>query len=1028
MKDLHDIFPIYVCEVCRVFKSRVYRAATVHHGRCLRKLLDSVDQCSNMPIDDLSFDGEIDSPVRRVNREWSVGEKQTIARVIEQGGNFNEAARDLRNQFPSKTVNAIRQQIKFLCQNDRWRDFIVESSPISETIEQRNPAAKFENREALRRGIEMCAVALSLQSDPKLHPILDKVMRINEDISSDELNELFACFQSLVSDPSKECTGKKATGHARSKPVRGQQQKRFEYKKAQKLWSKSKKDLYQLVMKGEAGRNPLDPKVTFDYWSKMFEQDVLADREAPNTVGMVPDSIFGPISEVEFSRALKKMRGKAKGDDGMSFESLSRAPVQLNCLMLNAIMLARTVPKDMKGSRTVLIPKTVPASKDPADYRPISMSSMFQRLHHRILAKRISKYVKFHSAQRGFVETDGCLENVAILDHLIRASRKQHKNLFFACIDVRKAFDSVKHASIIRACRSFGLPDDFIDYIQDVYRDGFTRIDMKGMPRNIRLNSGVRQGCPLSPLLFNMVVDELLRKLDTLDLGVSVGRCAVSSLGFCDDLNLTSRSEQGLQQMLNVCQKFYEQRGLSINPSKSVAVGISSDAKRKKCTTLNRFNCLIGGEEPRFVKTGEAFKYLGVEFDPNGKLKPNLNALKAKLALLKKARLKPNQKFVLLQQFLLPSFLHQLVLGRITIGLLKEFDKCVRKFVKDLLGLSDSTTDMFFYTKRRNGGLGLPYLRYAVPIQLLSRLKGLGSSRNPTIFEFCESDDYEQQVRKLKKLLTIENEVLCSKTKLVRHVRKLSQKTRVGRSLSCFAQETSTNDWLSGCSKSVSGQVYNQFVQMRTETLPCRSNAHTGFTYVPCRYGCRNEKGEGYNETLMHIIQMCKATKDNVISRHHAVRDLVAADIRSAGFRVLTELTVRVPLPSLTKVYRPDIVCVSKNGISVLDVGVTYESTAEKFRETFDRKVAQYRDAGIGFESALLKELNCTDVPIHYGGLVFGSRGAVLKSTVDELKLLGICKKRLKFYSLRVASLSLQTWRAFYKSCGGRKDNAGMAN
>lgn len=82
-------------------------------------------------------------------------------------------------------------------------------------------------------------------------------------------------------------------------------------------------------------------------------------------------------------------------------------------------------------------------------------------------------------------------------------------------LDVRKAFDSVAHDAVIRALCRFRIHESFVNYVLDTLTGDKTTIKVR--PSNTRLiniKRGVKQGHPLSPILFNMVLDELLHKLN----------------------------------------------------------------------------------------------------------------------------------------------------------------------------------------------------------------------------------------------------------------------------------------------------------------------------------------------------------------------------------------------------------------------------------------------------------------------------------------------------------------------------------
>ncbi len=93
---------------------------------------------------------------------------------------------------------------------------------------------------------------------------------------------------------------------------------------------------------------------------------------------------------------------------------------------------------------------------------------------------------------------------------LLKHARKNRNNLYVCLLDVSKAFDSVPHKSTERALRRNNAPNMLIDIINDQYSNVYTSISYhEKSSTKIKLLRGVKQGDPLSSLLFNLVVDEL---------------------------------------------------------------------------------------------------------------------------------------------------------------------------------------------------------------------------------------------------------------------------------------------------------------------------------------------------------------------------------------------------------------------------------------------------------------------------------------------------------------------------------------
>ena len=98
----------------------------------------------------------------------------------------------------------------------------------------------------------------------------------------------------------------------------------------------------------------------------------------------------------------------------------------------------------------------------------------------------------------------------------------------------------------------------------------------------------------------------------------------------------------------------------------------------------------------------EFFKYLGIQFNPSGNMKVNINKVTYYLHYLQSGPFKPQQKLFMLREYLISKLYYQRILGRITIGFLKQLDLKIRQ---SFLDLQHFTPDSFFYTSVVDGTL-----------------------------------------------------------------------------------------------------------------------------------------------------------------------------------------------------------------------------------------------------------------------------------------------------------------------------------
>lgn len=205
---------------------------------------------------------------------------------------------------------------------------------------------------------------------------------------------------------------------------------------------------------------------------------------------------------------------------------------------------------------------------------PITIGSSPQRLSHRIIANRLKQDTKLNSNQRGFVEADGVLTNCLLLNTFIKSKRRQVKPHVVVALDIQKALDRVSHNCIKRALTRFGIDEMTANYIMEDLRGSSIRISLgKLTTEPITIKRGVKQGDPLSPILFNLVIDELVDNLHRGEFRGTIGseefNCPV--LAFADDLVLLCDMEDEAQLQINIAESFLKARGMFLSP-KSVAV------------------------------------------------------------------------------------------------------------------------------------------------------------------------------------------------------------------------------------------------------------------------------------------------------------------------------------------------------------------------------------------------------------------------------------------------------------------------
>uniref|UniRef100_A0A5S6Q5X8 Reverse transcriptase domain-containing protein n=1 Tax=Trichuris muris TaxID=70415 RepID=A0A5S6Q5X8_TRIMR len=169
------------------------------------------------------------------------------------------------------------------------------------------------------------------------------------------------------------------------------------------------------------------------------------------------------------------------------------------------------------------------------------MSALIYRLLAKILNQRLSLITELDKRQKAFIRgIDGCGENTFLLKTVTATARREHRELCIASLDVAKAFDSVSHHLVLHALARQSVDPRTITLVMNLLAESFARIEhSEGISAPIMILRGVKQIDPLSPLLFSLIIDELVDELEISKAGFTVAPVvSIGSLVFADDILL----------------------------------------------------------------------------------------------------------------------------------------------------------------------------------------------------------------------------------------------------------------------------------------------------------------------------------------------------------------------------------------------------------------------------------------------------------------------------------------------------------
>ncbi|CAI5479668.1 unnamed protein product [Closterium sp. Yama58-4] len=268
---------------------------------------------------------------------------------------------------------------------------------------------------------------------------------------------------------------------------------------------------------------------------------------------------IAPLSLVEIGKALLSLsRGKTPGPDGLPgelFRQFSPRFAPAFHSLLSPLQPLSRLPPSMLTGRTVLIPKRGDSSL-VENLRPITCMNADYKVLALCLANRLQLVLPqvIHPSQTAFIKNrkigDTINDTLDIMDWAAFSSAP----LLALTVDFRKAYDLVDRPFLLQALAVLGLPASFIHWVRLTHSDTSTRISVNNMlGPTFPVRTGVRQGCPLAPLLFVCVI-EIFHRYMTLFLPGFALSPAQRRLMACyaDDVTLflNSDTELGLAVLL----------------------------------------------------------------------------------------------------------------------------------------------------------------------------------------------------------------------------------------------------------------------------------------------------------------------------------------------------------------------------------------------------------------------------------------------------------------------------------------------
>lgn len=427
------------------------------------------------------------------------------------------------------------------------------------------------------------------------------------------------------------------------------------------------------------------------------------------------------INNSELLNVLKRADNTTPGQDGVYYRDLKLLDPEGKILttFYNKIITLGKIPNSWKTFKTTMIPK--PDKNEEYDkissWRPIALLSVIYKLFASILAHRIRSWAGYnnilHIGQKGGSEHDGCIEHNSILSAALEHSKyHQQSSIAIGWLDIKDAFGSVPHEYMWSLLRYTGVSTHFVNLLQSLYTNTNSFYCCGSLRTgNISIKKGVKQGCPISMILFSIAINPVLEAVSSTNIPpFMLGNSAIQTLAYADDIAVIATTVNDLQMIINK----------AIETAKSIGF----EYRPEKCAYILSHNCkikdeiLIYDQRIKMLQNHEFYQYLGVPVGDNNDQSPykTLEKIVNDTEKIANSKLYGWQKLKAYKLFLHSQLIFPFRTREIKIGALADNFHIknvngnnttkLRTQLRKILDLSHHSEIYYFYTGTEYGGAG----------------------------------------------------------------------------------------------------------------------------------------------------------------------------------------------------------------------------------------------------------------------------------------------------------------------------------
>jgi hypothetical protein len=366
------------------------------------------------------------------------------------------------------------------------------------------------------------------------------------------------------------------------------------------------------------------------------------------------------------------------------------------------------IPTSWKTSLTILLYK----KSNPTiltNHRPIALANTIYKLFTSTITAQLANYGEKHqilqNSQECFREERCTSRQLQTLIAALEDSKFTQQDIYLLYIDFKNTFGSIDHARLLAIMANLGYPQDAINLIGNIYSNSSTMFfgSYFGKTKLIHIQRGTIQGDTLSPYLFIIFLEPLLRWLERGNLGyiLKTSQYTLNSAAYADDLAIITSDIKHIQPQINKIDKFYQWEGMELGIPKCAITGCPNNKPMPAATFkayIQSHNIKYRNQPIPVLHQNEPYVYLGIQLIPSLKWKSQqaitMNKLIKQTQLLLNSPATLKQKLKIVDTVIRPGIAYSFYVVPYSMPNIIKLDKKIIGLQKTICRLPRSTPNI----------------------------------------------------------------------------------------------------------------------------------------------------------------------------------------------------------------------------------------------------------------------------------------------------------------------------------------------